>query len=143
MVGEPMSEPMAVLVRGAGTRPEAFVARQLTEDMVADADLVLAATIEHRAAVVRLHPPAVRSAFTLRELARLGVAVAPQLPAGLAVARLQALVPLALTAPSWQRPGRGEDDVVDPYGCDGATYQRSFDQVHRAVLTLLDLAVGS
>ena len=76
------------------------------------------------------------------QAARLGNAVRPQLPADLAVPRLRALVPLALTARNWQQPARGEEDVVDPYGCDEATYQRSFDQVYRAVHTLLDLAVG-
>lgn len=141
VVGAPMSEPMAVLVQGAGGRPARFTARQLTAEMVAGADLVLAATVWHRGAVVRLHPPAVRTAFTLREFARLGTAVAPHLPAGLAAARLSALVPLALQARSWQRPAGDEDDVVDPYGCDAATYQRSFDQIYRAVHTLLDLAV--
>jgi protein-tyrosine phosphatase len=142
MVGSAMSEPMADLVRRAGARPEGFVARQLTEAMVAEADLVLAATVGHRAAVVRAHPPAVRTTFTVREIARLGTAVARQLPPGLAVARLRALVPLALTARHSLRPAPGELDVVDPYGCDAETYQRSFDQLYRAVHTLLDLAVG-
>jgi protein-tyrosine phosphatase len=49
----------------------AFAARQLTSDLVRDADLVLTAAREHRAVVVRLHPAALARTFTLRDLADL------------------------------------------------------------------------
>ncbi len=143
LVGAPMSEPMAALVAGAGGRPEGFAARQLTEALLAESDLVLALTTAHRAAVVEAYPRALRTAFTLRELARLGRALAPDaLAPGLAADRLRALVPLALAARSEHPAAPGDDDVEDPYRRGEEVYRRSFGQLLPAVHTLLEIAVG-
>src|SRR6266516_3236405 len=69
---------------GGGADPDGFRARAVSADLVAGADLVLTATREHRAAVVRLHPPAHRYTFTVREFGRLAAAIpAGERPAGL------------------------------------------------------------
>jgi protein-tyrosine phosphatase len=143
MAGAPMTEQMAKLVANAGGQPDGFVSRQLTEDMVAEADLVLTATREHRGEIVALHPPALRKTFTLREFVRLAGTVNPVvLPAAPAVARFEALIPLALDARTTHHAPRAEDDIDDPYGRDDAAYRRAFGQILPAVHGLLDLAVG-
>jgi protein-tyrosine phosphatase len=53
---------------GSGTR---FVARQLTIELVASADLLLAVTRRLRGEAAQLHYPAVRYSFTLQEFADL------------------------------------------------------------------------
>lgn len=144
VVGAPMTEPMAALVRGVGGDPSGFEARQLTEEQVRDADLVVALTRRHRAAVVELVPAAVRRTFTLRELARLATLVDPAaLPgAGATTAdRLAALVPLAAAARATAGPVSAvDDDVVDPYRGDGVLYQRSFGQLFPAVQSIVAVA---
>lgn len=143
MAGAPMTPQMATLVADAGGRPEGFVSRQLTEDMVATADLVLTATRDHRGEVLALHPPALRRTFTLREFVRLARTVNPlALPPAPAVARFRALIPLAMDARTTHHAPRTEDDIDDPYGRDDAAYRRAFGQLLPAVHGLLDLAVG-
>lgn len=77
MVGNPMEPEAAALAVQLGAVPAPHVARQLTEPLIASADLVLTATREHRAEVVTLHPRASRYAFTLPQFARLA---APHTP---------------------------------------------------------------
>ncbi len=143
VVGAPIPALMASLVAKAGADPDGFVARQLTEQMIRDADLVLALTKGHRSQIVSLHPGAVRHAFTLRELARLASAVDPAaIPSGSHATRLAALLPLA-AAQRGRRPSEpGEDDVVDPYGGDAALYERSFGELHPAVRAIARLVRG-
>ena len=71
LVGHPISEPMATLLRQAAVEPEPFEARRLSEQMVKESDLILAMTRAQRGLVVELWPAAVRRTFTLREFARL------------------------------------------------------------------------
>ncbi|NMM23828.1 MAG: low molecular weight phosphatase family protein [Phycicoccus sp.] len=143
VVGAPISPPMATLLHAAGASSDGFVARQVTEQMLRDADLVLALTKALRSQLVSLSPSVVRRAFTLRELARLARSVDPAaLPAGSAGTRLEALIPLA-AAQRGQRPVEaGEDDVVDPYGGNDALYRRSFDELGPAVTQIARIVLG-
>ncbi|WP_024287499.1 protein-tyrosine-phosphatase [Cellulomonas sp. KRMCY2] len=143
VVGAPVSAPMVPLLVGAGASADDFAARQLTHQLVDDADLVLGLTRGHRAAIVHLVPNAVRRTFTLRELARLTADVDhDELPAGRPAERLAALVALAAgrRTPHPARPA--QDDVVDPYGLGDAAYARSFGQLKPAVDAILRLATG-
>ncbi len=134
VVGAPISGPMATLLGAAGAPTDGFAARQLTESMVADADLVLALTRGHRSAIVELVPAAVRRTFTLRELARFATAVgADALPADDVGARLRALVPLAAAQRGRAPVDPRDDDVVDPYGGSDRLYAESFAQLRPAV----------
>ncbi|GAA4174845.1 low molecular weight phosphatase family protein [Gryllotalpicola koreensis] len=103
------------------TDARAHRAARLDEAAVADADLVLGLTREHRAAAVQLHPRALRYAFTLREFARLlgdpeVAATAPGLTPGELVAAVAAhrggAQPVAAEA----------DDIRDPIGLPQAVY---------------------
>ena len=134
VVGAPMPEPMEHLVRAAGASTDRFAGRQLTEQMLRDADLVLALTRGHRSKIVALHPGAVRRTFTLRELARLAGGVDPTaLPAGTVGARFAALLPLAAAQRGLRRGDPADDDVIDPFGGNDALYERAFAELCPAV----------
>lgn len=140
VVGAPMSPPMAALVAQRGLVADRFVARQLDAAAVREADLVLALTRGHRAAVVALVPAAVRRTFTLRELARLAPLVPP---ADLAAAgatpaeRVRALPRLAAAQRGRVTVAPDDDDVVDPIGGSDQLYARVLEQMAEAVGTIV------
>ena len=115
--GSPM-EPFALTtLAGLGVDGSTFQARGLVAEHVAGADLVLAATREHRAAAVVLQPRAARRSFTLREFDRLltGIDLAA-LSTGDRVERAHAVVLAAAGQRGLIRPDRPEDDdLADPY----------------------------
>ena len=130
-------DPRAAAVGVAlGADPEDFVARTVGAADVAEADLVLGAAREHRAAVVRLHPPAHRYSFTVLQFARLVAAVPPgELTDPDPVRRARALVAAAAAQRGISRAARPEDeDVADPHGGQ--------QRVHREVGTVLDRALS-
>jgi protein-tyrosine phosphatase len=134
LVGHPISEPMAVLLRQAGVEPEPFEGRLLSEQMLEDANLILTMTRAQRGLVVELRPAAVRRAFTLREFARLLSLVDPAaLPAESPAERLRAAIPLAAAGRGTQRMSPEEDDVIDPFRLSKAVYAASFAQITSAV----------
>jgi protein-tyrosine phosphatase len=134
LVGHPISEPMATLLRQAAVEPEPFEARRLSEQMVKESDLILAMTRAQRGLVVELWPPAVRRTFTLREFARLLSCVDPSaLPAGSPAGRLRAAIPLAAAERGRKRTSPDEDDVVDPFRRSNELYASSFAQITSAV----------
>jgi len=138
-VGHPVSTPMVPLVVAGGGTADGFAARQLTGRLIADADLVVTLTREHRSAVVALVPGAVRRTFTLRELARLLPHVDPGTlhDAGATPgARVRAVPTLAASVR--HVAGTGADDVVDPAGGSDALYRRSYDELAPAVDVLAD-----
>jgi protein-tyrosine phosphatase len=141
-LGQRMPDAFAARLRsiGAGTAPHApFTPRQVTSEMLDGAELVITATRAHRAAVVELHPRAVRYTFTLRELARLAATLPPGDRAPLEpVLRLQVFVAAAAGARGSFVPGDPrEDDVPDPYGGNDARYGRVWNNLVEATATIL------
>jgi protein-tyrosine phosphatase len=129
---------MASLLRDGGVEPDAFEARRLSEEMLKEADLILAMTRAQRGLVVEVWPPAVRRAFTLREFARLLSWVDPSaLPDGVPAERLRAAIPLAVAQRSRERTPPDEDDIVDPFRLGDAVYANSFEQITAAVDTVV------
>jgi protein-tyrosine phosphatase len=78
LVGHDMDAGTRARLEGNGIDASGFVARQLTPDLLSNADLVVAAAREHRAAAARLHPASMARTVTLRDLADL----LSELPAG-------------------------------------------------------------
>ena len=148
MVGEPMPEQAAAQTIGYGGNPSGHAARQLTADMVENADLVLTMERAHRADVVRLVPRANRYAFTLPEFARLAVDLRESGEATIAESpsaadRLRDLVPQVAAGRGLSLPVSAEhDEVEDPYRRSDETYARSAAQVASAVSTVVDVLVG-
>lgn len=133
VVGEGVHPLTAAALAERGLSVEGHAARQLTAEQVAGAGLVLGMTREHRAAAVRLHPPAASRAYTLAELARLAAA----LPAGEgSVTEISALRGLS-------RPRRPvDDDIPDPIGQSPAVHRTVVEAIaaHAQVIAHLRLA---
>ncbi|MGY2085976.1 arsenate reductase/protein-tyrosine-phosphatase family protein [Blastococcus sp. SYSU DS0539] len=135
LVGRPVHESMAALLRAAGVEPHPFAARALVPEQLRAADLVLVMAREHRAAAVEVAPSAVRRTLLLVEAAAVATAAAadgwPGVHAADAAARLAALPGLA---PRYRRPsGAAHGEVPDPY--------RRSEEDYRGALTLIREAV--
>ncbi len=142
--GSPM-EPFALSTLATlGVDGEAFRARELVAEHVAGADLVLAATREHRAAAVVLQPRAAARTFTLREFARLTGAVDPAvLPDGDLAERARALVKAAAGKRGLVPPASPkDDDLADPYHAPETAFQACAALVQEALQGPLDLLAG-
>lgn len=140
LVDAPMSEPNQRIAADLGV-PDAAQhrGRRLTEQQLREADLVLALSREHRREIVELLPRASRTAFTLREFARLADALptsALELP-GItdAGARMRAAVREVAQMRGTVAPPNdpSHDDVVDPYRRSDEVYAESARQLVPAV----------
>ncbi len=136
LVGHPMDERAAACSRELGGRPDAHVGRQLTAQLVRESDLVLAAARRHRKVVVQLSPRASRSAFTIREFARLLHTLNADDRAEVAAQRgvdeqLAALVDIAASNRGVARSPEdaADDDVLDPYRQDDSVFAASIEQL--------------
>ncbi|WP_210603530.1 low molecular weight phosphatase family protein [Brevibacterium oceani] len=116
--------------------------KQVSEQALGDADLVLVMTRDHRREVVELNPRIVRRTFTIRELAGLAAVTRDADiisegggPSADRAARLRAAVGAAARRRSRRRSPKQVtvDDVIDPYGCDRDTYARAALQLAPAV----------
>lgn len=115
--------------------------RQLTAQLVAQADLVFTATREHRSEVVSLHPRAARYAFTLKQFSRLAGTFDPsplQDPAGAASA-LRAYVEEVSARRGLSPPPAdlSDDDIEDPYLQSQDCYDRVGCEIDEAVTTII------
>ncbi|WP_307805132.1 low molecular weight phosphatase family protein [Microbacterium sp. BLY] len=141
--GHGMPEEALELAARAGADPAAAAAhraRYLVEPYLADADLVLTMAREHRSAVVKMMPGALRRTFTLREFARLASTLSTE--EAQEAARQSDGSPrdrftAVLRAVGEQRgltPAPPEDDdVIDPYRRSRETYALSAAQLTPAL----------
>lgn len=149
LVGHPMPDDAQRVARAHGVPADVAAehrAQQLTGELIADADLVVALAREHRADVVRTLPAAARKTVTLREAARLVESLAdaphvdvPQLRTLPVADALRELVPLALAERGVAAPPADplDDDVVDPYRQAPEVYARSGEQIADATTRIL------
>jgi protein-tyrosine phosphatase len=141
VVGHPMTSEIAALVERAGASSDGFAAQPLTADAITRADLVVTMTREHRGAVAKLVPRAMRRSFTLLELVRL----IDHLPDGSTddlTQRIRATVAMAASARIPNPNGPDRDDIDDPYGRSSDVYARVFAQIERAVDTVAEAIHG-
>ena len=135
LAGEPMNPPALRVLQAAGYSADGFVARSLTPEIVASADLVLTATRRHRGLVAQMHPKALRYAFTLREFADL-VSDVPResYAADDPRSHVQALVQAAAARRGMRPPLSDEDsDIVDPYLREDVVFDTMSTQVMSAL----------
>lgn len=139
LVGAGIPEPALRLLRDDGVDGSGHRSRQLTAAMVREADLVLAMTRDHRRAAVELIPAATRRTFTVRELARIGAALAGEPPVRSSEVDPTERLRLAVLQAAGARgmvpqPDDPRDlDVVDPYRQSDEIFRESFDQLIPAV----------
>ena len=142
--GLPVQEHALAELTGRAVSADAFRARRLLAEHVAEADLVLGATRAHRAAAVTLVPRAAARTFTLREHDLLLSRVDPDdLPAD-QVERAHVLVQRAAGQRGLVRADRPEDDdVPDPYGGPASAYPPCALLIERSLQRWLDLMAGN
>ncbi|TFB71830.1 hypothetical protein E3O06_11235 [Cryobacterium glaciale] len=117
VVGGAMTPEAAALALKLGSASTVHTPRQLTADMLAQADLVLTATRDHRRDVVTLFPKATRYTFTLNQFARLVDAAAES-----------AALAASPSAPSTSAPGPGpETGPTIDHGPGSVTWARAAD----------------
>ena len=156
LVGHPMTEQaqaLAVANGAASTAAEAHGARLLTEQILAESDLVLAMTAEHSTFAVQMLPSRLRFTFPVRLFARLA-ALLSDVDLRVAAATGGDSPRLRLAAMVWAvSDQRGlapasapeDDDVVDPYRKPQEVYDLSaaqlvpaLDQVERILRIAMD-----
>ena len=138
-IGQPIPVSFAARLASVGAEASTFAPRQVTRDMVAGAELVIAATRAHRATLVEMHPRAVQYTFTLRELARLAATVPPDDQAPVEpLARLRSFVASAASARGAGMPGDpNAEDVRDPWGGNDARYAAVWETLVGATSEIL------
>jgi protein-tyrosine phosphatase len=136
LAGEAAQPLSASIATRLGSGLDGFVARQLTEPMVASADLVLTLASGHIRDVLRFSPAALKRTFTLREFARI-LATLPLDPAEHAASTAgeprrawKRLVDRAWAAKASTASVQGaDDDVIDPYRRSAEVYEQMADEL--------------
>lgn len=146
LVGHKMMEQNQRIAEANGVEDAtSHRARQLTRDMVADSDLVLALSREHRREVVNLVPRASRFVFTLREFGRLALSSLNQPTATIQEkmmldgmrGAIRNTIKLRGTLALLDDPQ--DDDVVDPYRKEESVYVQSAEQLVPSILNITSL----
>ena len=141
MTGSAMTPEAAALSSQYGASNTDHVARQLTEKLIADADLVLTATRDHRRDVVTMLPKATRYTFTLNQFARLVAAAEPTRPPLDFAAYVADVASTRGLHPSPNPPTL--DDVDDPYRQSAAVYARAAAAINASVTTITAALVAA
>jgi protein-tyrosine phosphatase len=156
MVGHDMTPEAAHLAQHYGADPVDHHSKQLTEQQIADADLVLTATREHRSKVVSLHPRAARYTYTLNQFARLlpaaveSLATSPvqpstpvepvETPQPDLATQLRNLVAEVTTTRGFSPPPPhpDDDDIEDPYRQSTEVYARVGTVINATVTAITE-----
>jgi protein-tyrosine phosphatase len=145
LVGAPIDAQSASRIAAAGADPEGFVARQLTREIVASADLIISATREHLASVVPLHPRALRYSFALHDLRDLLAAVSDwditETPGQNRVAKVAAV---AISRRGIVHPRLPETSgITDPYRREASAFDQMVQEVGTSLPTVVTALRGT
>lgn len=138
----PEAQRLAAQLGGREADISAHRSRFLVEGMLGRPDLILTMTRDHRREVAELAPARLRSAFTVREFARLAASVTDEevraaaaeagSDAGARV-RAAALLLASRRGLVMPPPDPADDDVIDPYRRSWETYVLSGTQLTPAL----------
>lgn len=121
--GASMTSRVVTIAQALGVQSVAHTASQLTDDDVAEADLVLVASRAHRDEVLARVPSALRRTFTIREAGRVAVRLpGDRIPQ--TVTELQHVVAAMAETRFAVGANAEEDDVIDPQGRGDEAYSR-------------------
>ncbi len=136
--GASMEAHAETVLADFGADAGGFTGRELLDEHVIRADLVLTATRDHRAQVISMGHSAGLRTFTLKEFTRLVRAIDPAtLPdpgeEGV-VDRARALVRAAAALRGWLlAPSPEADEVYDPYGAPLPFFRSVGEEIHEAL----------
>ena len=146
--GAPMEANAEAVLADFGADASGFMGRELLDEHVIMADLVLTATRDHRAQVISMGHSAGLRTFTLKEFTRLVKAIDPAtLPdpeeAGGVVERARSLVQAAAALRGWLlAPTAEADEVYDPYGAPLTFFRSIGDEIHEALDPVVTALTG-
>jgi protein-tyrosine phosphatase len=145
--GAPMEANAETVLADFGADASGFVGRELLDDHVIRADLVLTATRDHRAQVISMGHSAGLRTFTLKEFTRLVQAIDPAtLPDPLdggVVERARALVRAAAALRGWLlAPNAEADEVYDPYGAPLPFFRSVGEEISEALDPVVTALTG-
>ncbi|MEU6863768.1 protein-tyrosine-phosphatase [Streptomyces sp. NPDC046876] len=144
--GAPMEANAAAVLADFGADASGFTGRELLDEHVIRADLVLTATRDHRAQVISMGHSAGLRTFTLKEFTRLVRAIdpatLPPLDDGVAE-RARALVRAAAALRGWLlAPSPDADEVHDPYGAPITFFRSIGDEISQALDPVVTALTG-
>jgi len=144
--GAPMEANAETVLADFGADASGFFGRELLDEHVIMADLVLTATRDHRQQVISMGHSAGLRTFTLKEFTRLVRAIdpatLPPLEDGV-VARARALVRAAAALRGWLlAPTAEADEVFDPYGAPLPFFRSIGDEIHQALDPVVTALTG-
>ena len=149
MVGSAMDPRAAAQLEAHGGDPSGFSARDLTQALIAESDLVLTATREHRGKVARMSPAAMRRVFTFRDFAHLVAGIDGPAPAGAAAVRMSPRdwvrnVADKAAASRGLKPPLSPDlaDIVDPYRREDEVFATMAQQIVEPMPSVVRTLVG-
>jgi protein-tyrosine phosphatase len=145
--GAPMEANAETVLADFGADASGFTGRELIDEHVVRADLVLTATRDHRAQVISMGHSAGLRTFTLKEFTRLVKAIDPTtLPdpeSDGVVARAHALVQAAAALRGWLlAPSAEADEVNDPYGAPITFFRSVGDEINQALDPVVTALTG-
>ncbi|POX56645.1 protein-tyrosine-phosphatase [Streptomyces sp. Ru71] len=144
--GAPMESHAETVLADFGADASGFTGRELHDEHVIRADLVLTATRDHRAQVISMGHSAGLRTFTLKEFTRLVRAIdpttLPPLEEGV-VNRARSLVRAAAALRGWlQAPTAEADEVYDPYGAPLGFFRSVGEEIHEALDPVVTALTG-
>ncbi|MFJ5551487.1 protein-tyrosine-phosphatase [Streptomyces sp. NPDC093225] len=144
--GAPMEAHAATVLGEFGADASGFAGRELLDEHVIRADLVLTATRDHRAQVISMGHSAGLRTFTLKEFTRLVRAIdpatLPPLDQGM-VERARALVRAAAALRGWLlAPDVDADEVHDPYGAPISLFRSIGGEINAALDPVVTALTG-
>ena len=144
--GAPMEANAELVLADFGADATGFTGRELLDEHVIRADLVLTATRDHRAQVISMGHSAGLRTFTLKEFTRLvraiDTATLPPLQDGV-VERAVALVRAAAALRGWLlAPTAEADEVYDPYGAPLPFFRSIGDEINQALDPVVTALTG-
>jgi protein-tyrosine phosphatase len=148
--GAPMESHAASVLAEYGADSSQFTGRELLDEHVIEADLVLTFTQDHRAQVISMGHAAGLRTFTLKEFTRLLGAIDPAtLPAaaggapGEIAERARALVRAAAALRGWLlAPSPEADEVDDPYGAPIPVFRGCGEEIFASVDAVVTALTG-
>jgi len=120
-VGAKMGRRSRAIAEALGADGSRHRAKQITENAIRGADLVLVSSSRQRDDVLGMVPAALRSTFTIREAGRIAEALPGWTAAPESVEQLHDRA--AAITQNRAAGGAGDDDIIDPQGKDDEAYR--------------------
>jgi len=146
LVGSAMDAQAAAVLVAHGGDPSGFRARGLTPALIAQSDLVLTATREHRGKVALMDPKVLRRVFTFRDFAHLLAGVSGlSAPAAQTTSQgwVRQITEKAAASRGLRPPLEpGSADIVDPFRREDQVFATMAGQIVESMPDIVRTLVG-